>query len=177
MGTERRSTRRPTVAIGPPSPGSHGTRTLPRTPPSQVWIAATNASPIATMPVHPAALPRRRSGRTSAISRNAASGSARTRSGLPTEEVEAIGVDGPAHAEDDDDEGEADGHFRHRDRDGEHREEQAHGIAVHPREGNQIDVDRVQHELDAEEDPDGVAPGHHAEETDREHEGGDDQVR
>ena len=42
------------------------------------------------------------------------------------------------------------------------------GVAAEPREGDQVDVDGVQHQLDAEQDADGVAARHHAEEADAE---------
>ena len=48
--------------------------------------------------------------------------------------------------------------------------------AVEVREGDQVDVDGVQHELEAEEDADGVPPREHPEEPDREHRGGEEEV-
>src|SRR2546421_12351644 len=132
---------------------------------------------MAAMLTPAAALPRRRSGRTSARSRKDTNGSARTRSALSTEEIETVGVDRAPHPEDDDDDGETDRDFGDGDRDREDGEQQADGIAVQPREGDEVDGDRVQHQLDPEEDPDGVAPREHAEQPDREHKGGDDQVR
>ncbi len=43
-------------------------------------------------------------------------------------------------------------------------------------EGDEVDVDGVEHQLDAEQDPDGVAPGEHAEEADGEHESGQGEI-
>ena len=63
----------------------------------------------------------------------------------------------------------ADGDLGHGDGDDEQREDDAAQVTGEAREGHQVDVDRVQHQLDAEQDADRVAPGHHAEEPDGEH--------
>src|SRR5207247_1296541 len=176
IGAESPSRSRPTVAIGPPSPGSHGMMSVPCVPSRQSRSAVTKATAIAITLTHPADTPRRRRGRTSARSRNAPNGSARTSSASATEQVEPIGVDGAAHAEDHDDDGEPHGDLGHGDRDREEGEEQPDRIGVQAGEGDEVDVHGVEHELDAEEDPDRVAPREDPEEPDREHKGGDDEI-
>ena len=49
-------------------------------------------------------------------------------------------------------------------------------VAVEAREGDQVDVDGVQHQLDAEQDADGVAPRDDAEEADAEEHGGEGEI-
>src|SRR3989304_1083055 len=62
------------------------------------------------------------------------------------------------------------------DGNGEQRENQARRIRGVAGEGHQVHVDRVQHQLDAQEDPDGVPPRQDAEEADREQAGRQDQI-
>src|SRR4029450_10397186 len=90
--------------------------------------------------------------------------------------VEMVGDGGPPHPEDEDHQGEAKRYLRHRDADGEQREHHSHHVAVEAREGNQVDVDGVEHELDTEEDADGVPARDHAEEPDREEHRGEDEI-
>src|SRR5207302_3224148 len=80
------------------------------------------------------------------------------------QQVEVVGLDGPAHAEDHDDDGEADRDFGHRDGDGEQREDQPGQVVAKAREGYEVDVHGVEHQLDAEQDADGVLAREHAEE-------------
>ena len=49
-------------------------------------------------------------------------------------------------------------------------------VAVEPAERDEVDVDRVQHQLDAEQDADGVAAGHRAEEADAEDHRGEREI-
>src|SRR5690606_7805304 len=84
------------------------------------------------------------------------------------EQVDLVYVDGDLVAEDGDDDGEADGglgggyahHEEHQDMPGD----VAEGLA----ERHQREVHRVQHQLDGEEDHDGVPAQQHAEHADRE---------
>src|SRR3989337_4015784 len=62
------------------------------------------------------------------------------------------------------------------DGNGEQRENQSRRLAREARERDEIHVDRVQHQFDAQEDPDGVPPRQDAEEADREEAGRQDQV-
>jgi hypothetical protein len=50
-------------------------------------------------------------------------------------------------------------------------------IAVEPAERDEVDVDGVEHQLDAEQNADGVAPRDDAEQADRENDRGENQVR
>src|SRR2546428_12047196 len=105
------STRRPTVAIGPPSAGIHAHVVSLTKPSVQTVSAAPNASAIAPIDTRPARGPTRRSGATTARRTKAAKGSPRTSSGsqtlgaiaLATQQVEAGRPDGPADAEERDD--------------------------------------------------------------------------
>src|SRR5438093_1555241 len=148
------------------------------------FTAAANEIAIAAIDTSPAGRPVRRSGPTTASSRNAAKGSARTRSGsatsgvtaLPPQQVEAVRLDRPPHAEDHDDDCESHGDLGDGDGDREQGEDQPQQVAVKAREGNQVDVDGIQHQLDPEQDTDRVAAGQDPEEPDREHERGQDQI-
>src|SRR5206468_2056138 len=179
------STRTPTVAIGPPSAGIHPHVRSATNSRAQTARAAPNEIAIAAIETRPAPRPVRRSGPTIASSRNAPKGSARTSSGSPTsrvtalspEQVEAVRLDRPPHAEDCDHDREPHGDFRDGDGDREQREDQPGEVAVEARERDQVDVDGVQHQLDPEQDADRVAAGQDPEETDREHERGQDQIR
>src|SRR5262249_42113432 len=166
----------PTEAMGPPSAGSHVHVASTTRPRAQTVKAARNASAMARIDTSPAARPARRTGAATASSTKARNGSARTESGKPTlgaiglatEEIEAVRRDGPANAEDRDDDGEPDGDLGDRDGDREEREDQPCHVAAEARECDQIDVDGVEHQLDAEQDADRVPARQHAEEADGE---------
>src|SRR5215510_1566457 len=152
----------PTEAIGPSSAGSHVHSASPTRPRAQTVRAAANASAIARIDTSPAARPARRSGATTASRTNARNGSPRMQSGKPTlgaiglatEQIEAVRLDGPANAEDRDDDGQPDGDLGDRDRDREEREDQPCHVPAEARERDQIDVDGIEHQLDAEQDAD-----------------------
>src|SRR5215475_14008595 len=179
------STMTPTEAIGPPSAGSHVHIASPTRPRVQTVRAAANASAIARIDTSPASRPARRSGATTASRTKATNGSARTASGSPTlgviglatEQVETVCLDGPANAEDRDHDGQPDGDLGDRDGDREEREDQPRHVAAEARERDQIDVDGIEHQLDAEQDADRVPARQHAEEADGEHERGQREVR
>ena len=63
---------------------------------------------------------------------------------------------------------EADGRFGRGDRDDEDREHLADRVLQLARERHQVDVHRVQHQLDRHEDDDDVAADHHADDADDE---------
>src|SRR6267142_758068 len=185
MAVLSESTRSPTEAIGPPSAGSHvhvASTTRPRV---QTVTAAANASAIATIDTIPAGRPARRSGATTASRTKATNGSARTESGsqtlapigLATEQVEAVRLDGPADPADRDDDRQPDGDLGDRDGDREEREDQPRHVAAEARERDEIDVDRVEHQLDAEQDADRVPACQDSEEADGEHERRQREVR
>src|SRR5688572_504268 len=181
IAADSSSTRRPTVAIGPPSPGIHDHSASPPRPSARMRRARTNDVPMATMPSQPAGRPERRRGRTRAWATNAANGKARTARAvavmaLPSQKVEMIGVDRPPYPEDHDHDGQPEADLGHGDGDGEEREDQAHHVAVEAREGYEVDVDGVQHQLDAEQDAHGVAPAQDAEQTDDEDQRGEDEI-
>src|SRR5262245_742992 len=175
----------PTEAMGPPSAGSHVHVASTTRPRARTARAAANASAIAKMDTSPAVRPARRSGATTASRTNARNGSARTASGKPTlgpiglatEQVEAVRLDGPANAEDRDDDGQPDGDLGDRDGDREEREDQTGDVTAEARERDQVDVDRVEHQLDAEQDADRVPARQHAEQADGEDQGGQREVR
>src|SRR6266850_574321 len=153
------STRRPTVAIGPPSAGIHAHVVSPTNPSTQTVSAPANAIAIAPIDTRPARGPLRRSGPTTASKRKAAKGIPRTRSGsqaledtaLAPQQVEAVRLDRPPDAEDRDDDRQPDGDLGDRDRDREEGEDQPRQVRV--------------------------AAGQDTEEADRKHEGPQDQVR
>src|SRR5262249_57128362 len=104
----RGATRPPRVAIGAPAGGIHP-HVCPATSSRRQTIrAAPNETAIAAIETAPAPRPVRRSGPTTASSRNETKGMARTRSGnatstvttLAPQEVEAVGLDRAPHAED-----------------------------------------------------------------------------
>src|SRR5881628_366315 len=132
------STRRPTVAIGPPSAGIHAHVVSLTKPSAQTVSAAPNASAIAPIDTRPARGPTRRSGATTARRTKVTKGSPRTSSGsqtlgaiaLATEQVEAVRLDGPANAEDRDDDRQPDRDLGDRDGDGEEREDEPRHVPL-----------------------------------------------
>src|SRR4029453_18352619 len=79
-----------------------------------------------------------------------------TRLPLALPRVDVFDLDGPAVAEIDHEDGKTDrglrgGHGQH-----QHGEHLAHDIALEDREGDEVDVDREQHQLDAHQDDDDV---------------------
>ena len=78
IAADSSSTRMPTVAIGPPSAGIHPHSASTRLPSANTRRARTKAVATARMLTIPAGRPERRSGRTSARTRNATNGSPRT---------------------------------------------------------------------------------------------------
>src|SRR6266481_923228 len=103
---------------------------------------------------------------------------------LELERVELVDVQGSAAAEDGDDDRQPHRRFGRRGGDDEEhrrvsREEAAGGRARHQREageGEEGEVHRVEHQLDAHEDDDGVAPQHHAGRSQREEDRPEDEV-
>src|ERR1700675_1592626 len=93
-----------------------------------------------------------------------------------SEEIQVIGDDRALHPEDEDDDRQSQRHLGHGDRNGERGEDHPYHVGVEAREGDQVDVDGVEHQLDAEEDADGVPPRHDAEEADGEEHRGEREV-
>src|SRR5881628_3460587 len=184
------STQTPTEAMGPPSAGSHDQSTAGFSPRAtgiachDMAPAVRNAPAMARIETAAAGCPRRRSGRISPMARKLAKGSASTSSASSGEPMRTLSpaVDrggrprSSAHAEDHDDDGEADRDFGHRDRDGEQREDEPGQVGAEAREGDEVDVHRVEHQLDAEQDADSVPARQHAEEADDEDERGEHEV-
>src|SRR5437763_1119172 len=138
----------------------------------------TSQKPIKRYEQSPASSPKTNTWRNPGASRRPSSGSPTSRvTALSPEQVEAVRLDRPPHAEDCDHDREPHGDFRDGDGDREQREDQPGEVAVEARERDQVDVDGVQHQLDPEQDADRVAAGQDPEETDREHERGQDQIR
>src|SRR2546425_12542243 len=90
------STRRPTVAIGPPSAGIHAHVVSATKAPRQTASAAANASSVAPIDTSAAGEPARRSGATTASRTKATKGIPRTNSGSQTGESIALT---PEHVE------------------------------------------------------------------------------
>src|SRR5206468_5878217 len=103
---------------------------------------------------------------------------------LELQRVELVDVDGSAAAEDGDDDGQSDGSLGSgRGDDEEHRrvpgEEASHRRVRHQRkarERQEREVDRVEHQLDAHQDDDRVAPQDHAGGAEGEQQRGQDEV-
>ncbi len=92
------------------------------------------------------------------------------RSRLPLHQVDVFGRHGRAASVDGDDQSQADGRFRGgdgEDDDGERLAGDQRRRHVAP-EGHQVDVDGVQHQLDAHQNGDGVAAAEHAIQADAE---------
>src|SRR3989442_12073313 len=144
------STRRPTVAIGPPSAGIHAHVVSATKAPRQTASAAANASSIAPIDTSAAGEPARRSGATTASRTKATKGIPRTNSGSQTgesialtpEQGEAGRPDPPPDPEDPDDDRQPDGHHRHPDGDWEERENQPPQVALETPERDENDVNR-----------------------------------
>src|SRR3990170_480122 len=94
-----------------------------------------------------------------------------------SEDVQVIGDDRALHPEDEDDDRQPQRHLGHGDRDGERGKDHPDHVGVEAREGDQVDVDGVEHQLDAEQDADGVPPRDDTEEADGEEHRGEGQVR
>src|SRR3954447_11104802 len=92
------------------------------------------------------------------------------------QQVRVVHGRAPASSEDGHDDGEADDDLGGSDGHHEERHDLAVEAAVDAREGDQRQVHGVQHQLDAHEDDDGVAPHEHTDGTDREQRGGEHQV-
>src|SRR5688572_20986980 len=84
------------------------------------------------------------------------------------QQVEVVRHHGAADPEEKNDDGQAERGLSYCDADGEDRENHSRDIAAESRERDQVDVDRVQHQLDAQQDADGVATGDDAEEANAE---------
>src|SRR5665213_730051 len=80
----------------------------------------------------------------------------RATTALTPHHPDVLDPDRPAVAEINQQNGEPDSGFRRRHRQHEHREDLADQIVEHDREGNEIDVDREQHQLDRHQDDDDV---------------------
>ena len=95
------------------------------------------------------------------------------------ERIRFLETDGFLVAVNGDHQGEADRGFGGGDRDGEDHEHHAGGRrgrgTITP-EGDEIDVRRVEHQLDTEEDEDGVAPREGADEADAEKRAGEQEA-
>src|SRR6266542_1744126 len=190
MRAESPSARTPTVASGPASAGIH-VQSHSDSPPLRVVsrsapMAAARAPAAKSTDRPAAARPCRRSGATTARMTKAAAGRSRARRagragsvmGFPStfEDVQVVGHHRALHPEDEDDDSEAERHLGHRDGNGEGGEDHAHDVGIEAREGDEVDVDGVQHELDAEEDAHGIPPCHHAKEADGEEDGGQGEI-
>src|SRR5258707_2179063 len=169
----------PRSATGIASRSSRGP--MSATAARQAETAATSAPAESTMESHAAALPERRSGTIRLSRPKDKAGASQAQSAklpdaamvrLAPEEVQVVRHRGAADPVDEDDQGQAQRHLRHRDADGEHGEDHPGDVAQEAGEGHQVDVDRVEHQLDAEQDADGVSPGEHAEQPDAEEHGG-----
>ena len=78
-----------------------------------------------------------------------------------------------------DDQCKPDRSFGRRDADGENNEHHSgerFGIFAEPPEGDEVQVRGVEHEFDADEDQDGVAPGQRASQSDAEEQRGENQI-
>src|SRR5713226_7861011 len=93
-----------------------------------------------------------------------------------SQDVQMIGHHRAPDAEDQDDQGQAQRYLGHGDRNRENGEDHPGRVAAEAGEGDQVDVDGIEHELDAQQDADGIAPGDHAEETGREQDGRQGEV-
>src|SRR5712692_3714955 len=189
MSVESPSASTPTTASGPASAGIQ-LNSRSENPPAaltrQAATAATRAAADKTIDRYPAARPWRRRGATTARTRKDTAGSSsavRARmAGLlirvvsSLEQVQVIGHHGAAEPEDQDDNGEAERDLRHRDGDGEHGEDHPDHVRVVAREGDQVDVDGIDHELDAEQDANGIPARDDAEEADGEEGGGQREI-
>src|SRR5262245_20605498 len=87
-------------------------------------------------------------------------------------QVHFVDVDGLYVAVEGQDDAETDGRFGRGDGDDENREHLADGVALLLRIGNQVDVDRVENQLDRHEDDDDVPADHDADDADDEQRGG-----
>src|SRR4051794_33916026 len=87
-----------------------------------------------------------------------------------------VSVDGHAAAVHGDDHAEPDRDLARRDDHDYHCEDLAVAVAVHAAEADQREVGRVEHQLEAEQDDQRVAPREHAAGADAEHEGRHDDV-
>src|SRR5581483_3254574 len=95
---------------------------------------------------------------------------------LALHEVDLVKVDADPVAVDEQDDRQADADLGGRDGDDEQGEDLAGGVAQAGGEGHQVDVHGVEHQLDAHEDQDAVAPGQHAVDAGAEEEGRQEQV-
>src|SRR5262245_47194698 len=93
------------------------------------------------------------------------------------EEIQMVRHYRATDAEEKNDDGKAQRSLSHGDADREHREHHAGDIGAETRKRHQIDVDGIQHQLDAEKNAYGVAARHDAEQPDAENDGGERQVR
>src|SRR3989304_1252852 len=151
------ATRMPTVAMGPPQAGPPGAK-------GATWVPAGRRGPPLGGEPGPCqldALARERSPEHERGQEGATDGGDRGRPGGPAR--------APERGEPQRDLGDGDGN-------GEQRENQSRRLAREARERDQVHVDRVQHQLDAQEDPDGVPPRQDAEEADCEEASRQDQV-
>ena len=88
-----------------------------------------------------------------------------------------IGHDSTADPEQQDDDGQSHRGFGDGDADREDGKDHPDLAAAESGERDQIDVDRVEHQLDAEQDADRVASRHDTEQADAKHDGGEYEVR
>src|SRR5690242_13834630 len=102
---------------------------------------------------------------------------AATVTALPLHEVDVFDGDAAAVAEIDDEDGEADRRLGGGDGQHEHGEDLSDEVVQKGREGDEVDVDGEQHELDRHEDDDDVLPVEKdAEDADREQDCGHGQI-
>src|SRR5688572_17092168 len=94
----------------------------------------------------------------------------------PAQAPQLVDVERQAAAEDRDDQAEADDDLAGCDHHHHQGEDLAVGVADHPREGDERQVARVQHQLEAEQDHQRAAPDQHASGADREQKRGQDEV-
>src|SRR5713226_6561225 len=98
------------------------------------------------------------------------------RTSSPFHQVELFGGDGGFAAVERDDDRQPHGDFRRRDREREEDEDLARDVVQVVREGHEVDVRGVQHQLDGEEDHDDVSPDQHADDTGDEDDRAEDHV-
>src|SRR5690554_1057975 len=92
------------------------------------------------------------------------------------QQVDVVDRGRAAGAVDRHDDRQPDDHLGGRDDHDEERHHLAREVAVHPRERHERQVGRVEHELDAHEDDDRVAPDEHGQRADREQDRGEHEV-
>src|SRR5262249_53775169 len=94
----------------------------------------------------------------------------------PFHDVDLVDIQRLLVPEERNDDRQADGRLGRRHRHHKEDEDLARAVAEERREGDQREVDRIQHQLDTHEDDDRVPPCEHADDPDREENGADREV-